>query len=307
MEEETEFDDYKKLTDSAEFVWHEYMNGKYHQRMISIKDMLSEMSTLAYASEQGEYDSLMTLYRNGGSDALTAFNTTINVYTDEFNKNLAYNQSMIITILAIIFAIICCFSGALVVPIFVKLNWARKQLWIDISKMIIAFGPQIKDTCWERLSHIHSYDWQELTRSSNRIRKQTDKYGTHWIQIRSYILYSIMFLGSAGYLFAIWNIGQLNAAVVLQEKTDVINWSGYRRGLSQGVVFWQREIYLESTNSPLAYKKLIAQYRYHHDEYQVWETYISEIDDMQRKLFDITQIMSSSHEDLLLEDACLTS
>ena len=92
---------------------------------------------------------------------------------------------------------------------------------------------------------------------------------------------------------------------MLQEKTDVINWSGYRRGLSQGVVFWQREIYLEATNSPLAYKDLIGQFRYHHDEYQVWETYVAEIDDMQRKLFDISQIMSTSHEDLLLEDACL--
>ena len=83
--------------------------------------------------------------------------------------------------------------------------------------------------------------------------------------MRSYFLYAIMFLGSAGYLFAVWNIGQLNAADVLAEKRDVINWSGYRRGLSQGVVFWQREVFLEYTNSPLSYKILTPNFRYHHE------------------------------------------
>lgn len=106
-------------------------------------------------------------------------------------------------------------------------------------------------------------------------------------------------------MFAVWNIGQINASNVLSEKRDVINWSGYRRGLSQGVVFWQREVFLESTNSFLAYKELVKDYRYHPEELEVWETYVAEIHDMQRKLFDISQIMSSSHEDLLLEDACL--
>ena len=59
--------------------------------MVSIKDMLSELSTLCYAAEEGDHDSLMTLYRNGVADAIYAFNHTINVYTDELSDTLIVN------------------------------------------------------------------------------------------------------------------------------------------------------------------------------------------------------------------------
>ena len=57
------------------------MNGKVHERMISIKDMLTAMSTLSFSASEGDSDALMTLYRNGPADAIYAFNHTVNVYT----------------------------------------------------------------------------------------------------------------------------------------------------------------------------------------------------------------------------------
>ena len=117
------------------------MNGRYHERFTSIKDMLSAMSTLCFSAAEGDIDSLMTLYRNGASDALLAFNHTINVYTDELDQVLSENQSLIISILASIFSIICFFSGVIVVPIFIRINRQRKFLWNELSTLIITYGP----------------------------------------------------------------------------------------------------------------------------------------------------------------------
>ena len=81
MEEDMIFQKYRVLNDDPLFVWHEYMAGRFHERMISVKDMLSTMSTLCFSAEEGDPEALMTLYRNGASDAMVAFNQTIDVYT----------------------------------------------------------------------------------------------------------------------------------------------------------------------------------------------------------------------------------
>ena len=91
MDTDTDFKEYEKLLHNNKLIWHDYMQGRYHDRFISIKDMLSELSTLCFGGAEGDLDSLMTLYRDGAADAIYAFNHTINVYTEEFGENLEAN------------------------------------------------------------------------------------------------------------------------------------------------------------------------------------------------------------------------
>jgi hypothetical protein len=66
-----------------------------------------------------------------------------------------------------------------------------------------------------------------------------------------------MFLIAAAFLTTILFEGSLNAQTVLKEKPDIIAWAGGRRALSEGMVFWQREYYLESRNHSLSYSNIL--------------------------------------------------
>lgn len=140
---------------------------------------------------------------------------------------------------------------------------------------------------------------------SHKVKDLTNKYGTHLAQIRMYILLSLMFLASAGFIFSVWTIGQTKASAVLKEKRDVVNWSGYRRALGQGLLFWQRELYLNIKNETLKYDNMITDHRFHFSEQDSWDKIRNELKEKQSQLFGITQLMRSDHKELLFDDACL--
>jgi hypothetical protein len=80
---------YKDLNHDNVFVWHEYDQGKFVESgRIGVKTMMDRMIQLCYsattdATTNPDIDALMTLYRNGMADALTAFNETLHVYAEE--------------------------------------------------------------------------------------------------------------------------------------------------------------------------------------------------------------------------------
>jgi hypothetical protein len=76
------------------------------------------------------------LYRNGPSDAVYAFNKTIDLYVELQNSKLDETNQLIFVLLASIFLIISVFTLFIVVPIFINLNRIRKKFWMEMVEMI---------------------------------------------------------------------------------------------------------------------------------------------------------------------------
>jgi hypothetical protein len=86
VNEDYDSGEYKDINYQKDLSWHEYSNGKWTIHYISLIDILSRMATLTGAvadKGSGAYDEMLTLYRNGVSEALKSFNQTVEVYSSE--------------------------------------------------------------------------------------------------------------------------------------------------------------------------------------------------------------------------------
>jgi hypothetical protein len=86
----------------------------------------------------------------------------------------------------------------------------------------------------------------------------------------AYLAVFVMFSVSAGFLVAILFVGSLNTSSTLLAKPELIATAGIRRTINAGIVFWQREYYLEQRNHTLAYKRLLPDHRIYYDIFEEW-------------------------------------
>jgi hypothetical protein len=80
VEEDYENGAYKDINYENNLVWHEYANSAWSIQYISLIDMLSRMATLTgtIAADGVSIDEeLLTVYRNGVTEALISFNQTV--------------------------------------------------------------------------------------------------------------------------------------------------------------------------------------------------------------------------------------
>ncbi|MEE4248138.1 MAG: hypothetical protein V2I33_22325 [Kangiellaceae bacterium] len=108
---------------------------------IGVIEMLSKLSNLCYAAaSHGDRDDLLTLYRNGPSDAVYAFNKTIDYYVEVMNTKLDETNGLIFILLVSILAAITAFMLFIAVPIFLNLNRMRKVYWSEMIALIKGCG-----------------------------------------------------------------------------------------------------------------------------------------------------------------------
>jgi hypothetical protein len=86
-------------------------------------------------------------------------------------------------------------------------------------------------------------------------------------------------------------------------KPDLIAKAGIRRTINAGIVFWQREHFLDIRESQMAYKALLPKHRYYHSIFEEWIEFESEMYEKEKNLLEIDSILSSEHFDLLFDDA----
>jgi hypothetical protein len=80
VEEEYDTGRYKDINHDKSLIWHEYRNGKWASDYISLIDILSRMAALTSAVAHNGVaasDEMLTIYRNGVSEALISFNQTV--------------------------------------------------------------------------------------------------------------------------------------------------------------------------------------------------------------------------------------
>jgi hypothetical protein len=106
----------------------------------------------------------------------------------------------------------------------------------------------------------HGVELASLDRLSKQVKKAKAKYSCHPLQVKICFLLLALFISAAAFLITTLFIGLLNANAILAEKPFIIGSSGYRRALSQGIVLWQREYYINQIDNPLKQQNLIKEF-----------------------------------------------
>jgi hypothetical protein len=113
----------------------------------------------------------------------------------------------------------------------------------------------------------------------------------------------LLFLLSAAFLVTILFIGTLNSHDILVAKPKLIATAGIRRTINAAIVFWQREHFLETRESSMAYKAMLPKARYYYDTYEAWERCEGCMYEAEKRLLDMDAVLSETHYNLLFENA----
>jgi hypothetical protein len=147
--EEMDDGDYKAVNTENVLLWHEYRAGTFYPVYISLIDMLSRMATLtSTAASQGldAPEELLTLYRNGVTEALDSFNKTVQIYSDEQVTRIYQEKSLLFVLILSMFVIITVFLILISFVIFLSLNKFRRKFWNDMFDRVQASSNRIRVT-----------------------------------------------------------------------------------------------------------------------------------------------------------------
>ena len=250
----------------------------------------------------------LTLFRNGPSESLHVFNTTLNLYIHDAQVSWQQNETVLGVLVYVSMTVLCSLALCAIIPVIVLAERKRKQIWVSLLAFSAKEISTLRFKASERLTDIHG-----LEDAKNISAVENDGSSTNYQMSGTMKL----LVGAIGLylscvcivLFLIYTIGATQPADLLFEKPYYMHWSGYRRAMVLISEFWMREVWLQSTD--VSYFQTIQKDGYAVEPREEWGRALSELEAVHRGLsygnkdLHLTKFVPSDvHKELLQGDAC---
>jgi hypothetical protein len=172
---------YKDMNYDQVVPWFERVDGTLLEYRVSVIQLLSNMAQLTEkCSTSGDQSDLLTLYRNGVSEAFTYFNKTLLLYNETVEQELQVSDQWLYILLVIIFVIIGGFLCFIAIPVLLRINRIRARYWKVVGDVMLQVGALYKSQCVDRLCAVHGNEIEDgfFARIRQKM-KQHPKYKIH--------------------------------------------------------------------------------------------------------------------------------
>lgn len=258
------------LTESIYPFWR-YENGKFAMYEISLLDMMDEIARRAndlaldqLANTTKANSDLMTLYRNGASEAHSAFNSATHVYSQSY----AEQKEEMTTVLSLVATLgpLCCLVLSLggVVALLALLEHWRRSFWDLILLLPHSTLMESLENVYTRLATLHQEDTEKpLSRPANKAKYRPEP---SFLLLATVLVLICSLLSLSGLCLFLYGVTAVGAE--LQDKAVYLDLLKQRGSLLVLCQFFMREAWL---GGDFTYQKMMPEGQFFANLLDSWE------------------------------------
>lgn len=310
---------YRQLVFESVIPWWRYEGTGFNLHHVTLINLMSEISDHAKALVMQPLANItrsnphyLDLYRNGPAETLTAFNHTIDAYTDNMFSAQANNRVAAEIIMLVGIAIEACFASITSSTLLWLMARNRKRVWESLKLLPKPAMTIALVNLSDRLANTHEMNESQSSEYHKVLNVSTSSSGRYCMSTVQKVLMAatvVFSVYASVYVVHIYQIGVLGTQEIMLYKPLIINWAGLRRAITQFTVFNMREAWL--LNSNFSYLSLIPTHQYRYSPLAHMQRGFTELEYIHHSLiYGNTQANTSRlpptnvHKNLLFDTAC---